>query len=146
MDLRKKQSVKACMLIITIGIGLILLIFLASPPSSPYANIQINDENDLVYFLAELGWETDSTNITAQNSILPEEFDAIFEEYNSLQLQQNCDLTAYAGKEITVYTIPIKNYGNTAETVYATVIVHKNTVIGGDIHSAQMDGFMHTLS
>ena len=83
--------------------------------------------------------------MTEQTTVLPEQFDDTFIAYNAIQLKQNCDLTKFAGKNVTVYTVPITNYTETTDTVLATVIVYKGKVIGGDLHAAAMDGFMLPL-
>lgn len=145
MESRKNYALKASICILLIGILLIIFVFLASKPDSPYSGYSISDQIDVASFLFNLGWETDSKHITSQNSVLPVEFDSVFEEYNKLQIQQGCDLVNYAGKEIIVYTAPILNYGNTTENIFATILVHNRKIIGGDIHSANLNGFMHTL-
>ena len=145
MDFKNIPAYKAVLGIILTGVVLIILVFLSAPPDTPYTSYNISDTDDIMTFLSDLGWESDSMTITVQNSVLPVEFDDVFDHYNALQLQQKCDLSKFAGKEITVYTVQITNYGKNNEHVYATVIVHNGTVIGGDIHSAELNGFMHTL-
>ena len=136
---------KSAIFILLVGILLILTVIFASRTNTPFAEYSINSPEDVVFFLSDLGWECDLNNITTQNSQLPEQFDTVLLEYNTLQLQQGCDLTNYGGKEITVYTVPILNYSNSSENICAPVIVHKSSVIGGDIHSSELNGFMHTL-
>ena len=145
MDLKRKETMKSSFFVLLAGLLLILAVFIASTPSTPFSSASIKSADDVCAFLADLGWETESADVQTENSTLPEQFDDVFTEYNSLQLQQGCDLSKYLGKEITVYTVPIKNYGDSSQNVYATIIIHKNKVIGGDIHSAEMNGFMHTL-
>ncbi len=144
MEVKNKQNFKAVALILSIGAILVWMIF-ATGESSPYDSIPVNSPEDAAAFLETLGWETNCSAAEVQDALLPTEFDAVFTEYNALQLDQGCDLTKYAGKSIQVYTIPVTNYPNTTDTVLATVIVHNSTVIGGDIHSAKLDGFMHGL-
>jgi len=141
----KISPYKAATLLLLLGALLILLVFIAAPPNTPFANYTIESSEDAAAFLSDLGWEIDLNNISAQQSALPEQFDNVFLEYNTLQQKQNCDLTKYAGKEITIYSVPIVNYSDTTEKIYATILVHNKKIIGGDIHSANIDGFMHTL-
>lgn len=145
MDVNHKQLYKAFIGIIITGCVLILIVFVVSTPSSPFSSWKIHNSEDIYQFLSDLGWEIDQLNVEIKNSILPKQFDSVFEEYNQLQLQQGCDLKPFAGKEIVIYTIPITNYGNGTQKVYTTLIVHKKQIIGGDIHSAELNGFMHTL-
>jgi len=136
---------KYAILVLFLGLCLIVTVLLASPSNHPFAEYNVESPDDAARFLAELGWECDINGITAQQSMLPEEFDSVLTDYNTLQLKQGCDLMKYAGKEITIYTAPILNYSDSTENIYATIIVHNHTVIGGDIHSADLNGFMHTL-
>ena len=142
MDIRTRS--KAVSIVIIAALILFTIVGLSAPPSSAFPHTKIRTSEDVISFLSELGWDTSLTGITMKDTTLPEQLDETFINYNTIQLKQNCDLTAYLGKPVTIYTAEITNY-NTSDTVYATIIVHKGTVIGGDIHSASMDGFMHTL-
>ena len=144
MSFEIKSKQKIIFIILLFGMLLIALICLTAPPKTPFTTTVASPE-DAEQFLNSLGWEVDISQIEITQSILPKTYDSIFTEYNELQKQQNCDLTAFSGKEITVYTIPVTNYGVFQQTVYATLIIYNKQVIGGDIHSADMNGFMHTL-
>lgn len=111
----------------------------------PFGFMKVSSPADAAAFLIELGWECDQSGISVQESVLPAQFDETFIGYNAIQLEQGCDLTKYAGKTVTIVTAPITNYSQTEENVFATLIIYRSTVIGGDIHSAEMNGFMHTL-
>ena len=43
------------------------------------------------------------------------------------------------------YVYQINNYPGATEPVYATVLVHKNEVIGGDITSTAPNGRIHSF-
>ena len=43
------------------------------------------------------------------------------------------------------YTYKITNYPNYTGDVYAKILVYKNKVIGGDVCSADANGFIHGL-
>ncbi len=66
-------------------------------------------------------------------------------EYNALQLQQGFDLRRYGGLICSMYTYRVLNYPSGDENVLAALFVYRNRVIGGDIHSTALDGFMHGL-
>lgn len=136
---------KSALYVIVLCAVLIGLVLTAGNEQSGFHGVKIKNTEDLTAFLSSLGWECDLTNLTEQNTVLPEQFDDTYIAYNAIQLKQSCDLTRYAGKKVTVYTLPILNYPNTTETVLATVIVYRGKVIGGDIHAAAMDGFMLPL-
>ena len=68
-----------------------------------------------------------------------------YEKYNEIQKAQNLDLTPYAGKRAKRWTYNIKNYPGyegDSGTVQANILVYEGAVIGGDICSTELDGFM----
>lgn len=95
-------------------------------------------------YLLGLGWEVDAASEQSKQIVLPRELDGVMESYNALQKSQGFDLERYAGLACEVYTYEVVNYPGNG-TVLAQLIVHGGRVIGGDIHSTALDGFMHTL-
>jgi hypothetical protein len=73
---------------------------------------------------------------------MPSEFDKVFTGYNELQKRQGLDLSKYRNREVTRYTFTVTNYKNYDGTVLANVLVYRNRVIGGDICSADVTGFV----
>ena len=77
--------------------------------------------------------------------IIPAEFDRGYEKYNEIQKAQNLDLMPYAGKRAKRWTYSIKNYPGyegADGTVQANILVYEGAVIGGDVCSTELDGFM----
>ncbi len=140
-----KERRKGALYIVILSVVLVGLVLAAGTEPNGFDSAKIKNSEDVSIFLSSLGWECDIANLTEQKAQLPEQFDETFIAYNAIQLKQNCDLTPYAGKTVIVYTVPLTNYTDTSDTVLATVIVYKGRVIGGDIHAAAMDGFMHGL-
>ena len=64
---------------------------------------------------------------------IPSEPSEVFARYNSLQKSQGYDLSQYAGKTVMRYVYKIKNYPGATEPVYATLLIYKDQVIGGDV-------------
>lgn len=93
-------------------------------------------------FLRECGWEVDLAGEQCQQILIPEQFNDVYESYNQLQRQQGYDLAEYAGRGCSLYTYPVTNYPDKEQTVLADLYVYKDKVIGGDIHSTSMNGFM----
>lgn len=104
---------------------------------------KIKTPEDRIEFLSQFGWEVNETPITENEIKIPDEFDKILKTYNEVQKQQGLDLSKYKGKTVTRYTYEITNYPNYSGKVYANVILYKNRVIGGDICSADINGFIH---
>ena len=73
---------------------------------------------------------------------IPEEPSEVFQSYNQLQKSQGFDLSQYAGKTVMRYVYKINNFPDATEPVYATLLVHKNQIIGGDITDTAANGAM----
>lgn len=106
----------------------------------------VSTPEERVAFLQECGWEVDIQSEQTQTIHIPETFSEIYESYNDLQRQQGYDLTSYAGLDCTLYTYTVTNYPDTGQTVQANLYVYKNRVIGGDVHSTNLNGFMIGLT
>ncbi len=104
---------------------------------------KIRDNEDRVEFLSQFGWEVDDDPLETVEVVIPTEFDTVFASYNEIQKAQGLDLGKYKKKTVTRYTYEVKNYEGYSGTVHANVIVYRNRVIGGDICTADMDGFIH---
>ena len=113
----------------------------ASDGSRVYTGVRSND--DRVNFLKRFGWEVEKEPNETVNVTVPEVFDDIFEGYNKLQNEQGLDLSRYRRKTVTRYTYTVTNYPDYDGVVYATLLVYRGRVIGGDICSAEADGFIH---
>lgn len=103
---------------------------------------KIKDAEDVAQFLAQFGWEVMAQPLEVQEVTIPSEFDRVFTSYNELQKQQGLDLTRYRRKKATRYTMEVTNYSGHEGRVLANVIVYRSRVIGGDICSADMTGFI----
>ncbi len=107
---------------------------------------KIKTNEDRVSFLAQFGWEVDEKAIETEQVTVPDEFDKVYESYNTLQKKQGLDLSGYKRRDVMRYTYKITNYPDYGKDVYANIIVYKNKVIAGDVCSADVNGFIHGLS
>jgi hypothetical protein len=94
-------------------------------------------------FLSQFGWTVNGSTAEVQEVTIPAEFDKVFASYNELQREQGLDLAKYKKKELTRYTFEVTNYEGYEGKVYANVLVYRNKVVGGDICSADVEGFVH---
>ena len=106
-----------------------------------YEKIKTND--DRIKFLSQFGWQVKNDPVETAEITIPSTFDKVFVSYNEIQKQQGLDLIKYKNKEVMRYTYEITNYEGYSGTVYATLIVYRNKVIGGDVCSADVKGFIH---
>ncbi len=101
---------------------------------------------DRVRLLESYGWQVKEEPIEFMEVQIPEEFDEVYEKYNDIQLGQGMDLKKYAGKRAMRYSYQITNYPTGETDIIANILIYKNKLIGGDICSPRINGFMHGLS
>ncbi len=104
---------------------------------------KIYENSDRLAFIGQFGWEVDATPLEAVEVSIPEEFDKVYLGYNEMQKEQGLGLTKYKGKTVTRYTYNVTNYPEYEGDVYISLLVYKNKVIGGDVCSADVGGFVH---
>lgn len=114
----------------------------ASSVSAPSAK-GVKTAEDRVAFLEAYGWKADASAEESQEVMIPKEFDDVFTQYNELQISQGFNLEKLAGKRVMRYVYPITNHPSGQSVVYASLLVYKNNIIGGDVQCPALDGFMH---
>ena len=115
-------------------------------PSTEVSFDKIKTNEDRIAFLSQFGWEVDATPIEEAEVVIPDEFDKVFTGYNELQKKQGLDLSKYKRKKLMRYTYKITNYDGYNGVVYANILVKGKRVVGGDICSADTNGFIHGFS
>ncbi|MDR2671579.1 MAG: DUF4830 domain-containing protein [Oscillospiraceae bacterium] len=106
----------------------------------------IHNNEDRVAYLESFGWRVEPQPLEVQEVRIPDEFDAILQNYNEIQLSQGFDLSRHKGKRVMRYRYEILNHPQEAFEVYADLLVDGDTVIGSDVHTAELDGFMAGLT
>lgn len=101
---------------------------------------------DRVAYLGEYGWQVEEDPLATQELIIPKEFDETYTDYLTLQSEQGFDLEKYAGKRVKRYTYQITNHPTGEQGVQGNLLIYKNTVVGGEILSPRLDGFLHGLT
>ncbi len=95
-------------------------------------------------YLESLGWEMGGS-FWEEMVVLPKETDKVWMPYIEMQKEAGFDLLPYCGQKVLRLSCPISNYPDVSG-VQATLYYDGNTLIGGDIYSPALDGFMHALS
>ena len=111
--------------------------------NATYNYEKIKSNEDRINFAKQFGWDVDPQALNEQGVQIPKEFDKIFSAYNEIQRRQGLDLSSFKKKSVMRYTYAIKNYPNYDGEVYINILVYRNTVIGGDVCSADVNGFVH---
>jgi hypothetical protein len=115
-----------------------------TPTAAPAVSISTNA--DRVKFLTDFGWDVTVSPKESSQVRIPEEASQVYDRYNALQKSQGYDLTPYAGKNVMRYVYQINNYPGTTEPVYATLLIYKNQVIGGDVTDTAAKGVIRGFS
>ena len=144
-----KKKLLICILILA-AIAAVVLVLTGSgrkaqAASLPKLTAKVKSNEQRVSYLQGLGWEVSQTPLEEQEVTIPKTFNEIYTSYNELQKAQGFDLTDYAGLRVTRYTYEVRNYPDASDTVVADLLVYKHKVIGGDVQSTALDGFMQGL-
>lgn len=123
---------------------LLLLLVFGGGGETQDPTVQTATGNDKrVAFLQEFGWEVNASPAQSGEVRIPETPTKAYERYNALQKSQGYDLTKYAGQTVMRYVYKVTNYPGATDPVYATLLVHKDAVIGGDITDTSAKGRIH---
>lgn len=131
-----KVNLKRILMLVGLAAAVLLvLIYLlgGSQETLGPAPEKVPDNDSRVAFLKSFGWEVTNSPKESGQVLIPQETNPVFERYNALQKCQGYDLSKFAGKKVMRYVYTVENYPGAAEPVYATLLVFKNKVIGGDI-------------
>ena len=106
----------------------------------------VKSNQDRIDYLSAYGWQVAEEPVSTQELLIPEEMDGSYTEYLALQNGQGFDLQKYAGKRVKRYTYEVLNYPTGETGVQVNLLICKNTVVGGEVLSPQLDGFLHGLA
>ncbi len=135
VDMKKIALILAAVAAVIVGL---ILLFGGNDAQTTSAPVSSNDAR--VKFLTDFGWEVSASPAESSQVRIPETMTEVFDRYNQLQKSQGYDLSAYAGKNVMRFVYKVNNYPGATEPVYATVLVYKNQVIGGDITDTAAGG------
>ena len=143
MVMTAKVDFKKVMLALAAVAALILAIVLLAGEGSDATQTAapaLSGNDGRVKFLTDFGWDVTTTPTESSQVKIPEETSEVFDRYNALQKSQGYDLSKYAGKTVMRYVYKIKNYPGATDPVYATLLIYKDQIIGGDITDTSAKG------
>ncbi len=97
-------------------------------------------------FFKQFGWEVAKEPVEIKETVIPEEFDETYSQYNDIQLSQNLNLEDYKGVRVKAWSYEVLNYPgyeSSDSVIRGNLLTYNGTVIGGDICSVELGGFMH---
>lgn len=144
---------KAVLFIAGLALALIAIILAVSlrgrrsgndPAPSP-AQGAVRSGAEAAAYLAALGWEVEPEPLEVKELVIPREFTGVYADYAALQAKQGYLLKEYGGMDAVRYTFRVRNYPTGEDNIVADLVVCGQTVVGGDIQSTALDGFMTGL-
>ena len=144
MVMTAKVDFKKIILIIAGAAALILAAILlmggSKEGTAPTAAPSAASNEGRVQFLKSFGWDVATSPTESGQVKIPKENSEVFDRYNTMQKGQGYDLSTYAGKNVMRYVYKVNNYPGATAPVYATVLVCKDQVIGGDVTDTSAGG------
>lgn len=148
MIMTAKVNIKKVLIALAAAAGVILALILllgGGSSSQPTAAPSLASNDGRVQFLQNLGWQVNASPAESGQVRIPKEQNQIFTRYNDLQKSAGYDLSQYAGKTVMRYVYKVTNFPGATEPVYATLLMYKDQVIGGDITDTAAKGTMQAL-
>ena len=133
--------------LISLGILFLVILIIHNAPKAkvPEQTLLCISEDAVRSFLRSFGWELSEDPPAVSSVLLPQTSGDSASRYYELQRTQGYNLEQYCGNQVEKYVFQITNHPDASpgETVFANVYVYNGTIIGGDVSSVRMDGFMH---
>ncbi len=136
----KVDKKKIAIILGAIILAVLGLIALLSGGDESVSTSAVASNDDRVSFLSSFGWEVTNSPVESTQVRIPKDSSEVFDRYNTLQKAQGYDLSDYAGTTVMRYVYQINNYPGATEPVYATLLISKNQVIGGDVTDTAAKG------
>ena len=135
-----KKKLAVIFTAVVLGVAALILLLSGGNDTTPTVSTGVSGNDARVEFLKGFGWEVTTSPVESSQVNIPKDASEIFDRYNALQKAQGYDLSQYAGKTVMRYVYQVNNYPNATEPVYATLLVYKDKIIGGDITDTSAKG------
>jgi len=135
-----KKKVIWVLAAVAVLVAALIMLFGGNGDATATASPSLSTNDGRVKFLTDFGWEVAASPVESGQVRIPAEGTEVFDRYNALQKSQGYDLSQYAGKNVMRYVYKIKNYPGATDPVYATLLVYKDQIIGGDVTDSAAKG------
>lgn len=149
----KSKQIRAILIILFIVLTVAVLVFLSKDSENvskdkSSVNLSAANDSERMSFISQFGWEVSAEPTEIREIIVPEEFDEVYTKYNEIQLSQGFDLNSFKGMRVKKWTYAVKNYAGyeDKDCIRINLLILDGKVIGGDVCSVELDGFMHGFS
>lgn len=135
-----KRKAVAILLALAVIAAAVILLF---PEKEAGTGMEVFGKSEAVRYIESLGY-TAGEKMESGEVVIPETFDEVYTGYNNMQKECGFDLEPYKGEKVTLYSCCIEGYPDQSG-VMCDILVYEGEVIGGNIYTAELDGFMHGL-
>lgn len=148
VSVKKRQVRLALLIILLLATAVVLAVLSRKTLDASRAdarNLGAATAAERIAYLSQFGWSVDEEPVEVREVIIPAEFDDTYLKYNELQKEQGFDLSPYRSKRVKRWTYRVTNYEGYegSELIHADILVFGGRVIGGDVCSVELNGFMH---
>jgi len=106
--------------------------------------IYAQTEQERLDYICSLGYSPQKTGGETTVVTIPYEFSKVYDEYNRIQLKAGFDLAKYKGCDVIRYTYLLEDFPPEDYAV-VNLLILEGEIIGGDVSSRRLDGFMYPL-
>ena len=109
-------------------------------------SLKAETDEDRKAFFSYFGWEISNDPLEVKETVIPAEFDESYQSYNELQKTQGFNLEKYKNTRVKAWSYEILNYPgyeNSDGIIRGNLLTLDGVVIGGDVCSTELGGFMH---
>ena len=142
---RRKTVAVLAVLLVAVTVVIVLVGIRNMPPQAVCSDrkysLSASTDKERIAFFKQFGWNVNAEPIDSGEVTVPEKFNDVYFSYNNIQKEQGLDLLPYAGKTVQQWIYAITNYPQ-QESMRGTILVYNGKVIGGDLCTPQLDGFM----
>ena len=140
------KAVAATVVVVAVVAGIWAIVaFRNSPPKAEYAggqySLSASTAEERMAFFKQFGWEVAPEPIDSGEVTIPETFNDVYLAYNNIQKEQGLDLLPYAGRTVQQWIYRVTNFPQ-QKTMRGTILVCNGKVIGGDLSTPEISGFM----
>ena len=136
-----KKLNKRSLFLSLVAVVILLTVILSTAVKD--GGIVLDSEEKRRNYVASLKITLSDEPPVVQNIVIPSEFSEVYERYNELQKEAGFDLWEYRGEYAVQYSYVATGFAD--DTVKVNLILYKERLIGGDVSSTRLDGFMTGL-
>ncbi len=145
-NIKQRSAMIIIGIVLAVAVGMIVNGAARTLPASSQEFLSGSTASDRLAYLQSFGWNVKEDPVSVTDVLIPSQFGDVYTNYNAIQIAQGFDLTEYAGRTVKKWVYAVTNYPGYAQSevyVRATLLVCNGRIIGGDVCSVELDGFMH---